>query len=178
MKVNEWDRTKQVTLTTGQTITVRAVPPFLTMRVARRFPIPEPPRITIKSKLPGAVTEVMEQPEDPEYVKAVAELINKRAEAIDDVVWLYSLPDIEPATDDSWKLDVELADPEMTWRDGERGYRLDYIQYVLLANRADYNTVREAMDELSNTKAPTASLMAAAEESFRPETEQDSVKEA
>jgi hypothetical protein len=173
VKINDWDRTKVVTLSTGRKVTVRAVPPYVAIRAAEAFPMPDPPRITIKAKVPGAVDEVMEKEKDPAYINECMKVMAKRREAINEANWLYSLPDVEPEGDESWKEAIAEAVPNVVWRTGARGRRMDYIEWVILCNPADLRVLQEAFAELNNDTL-TDTLMKATEESFRDQVQRDS----
>ncbi len=178
MKINDWDLTKTVTLSTGRVVTVRAVPPYVSIRAAELYPMPDPPQLRIRSKLPGAVDEIMDDEKDPAYIKAVMDTMTKRREAVNEAQWLYSLPDVKADEDDSWREAIEEAVPNIVWRQGARGRRMDYIEWVILSNPRDLKLLQDTIAELNSEKEPISeALLQAAEESFRDQVQRDTVKE-
>ena len=144
---------KTVTLRNGKTVSFRYVPPFLASKIAGKIPDPDPPVIIIPSKLPGVKPSEEYNFQDPTYIKARLDSIRRRAELLNEFAWNYSIVGIEPPEDDEWKtkLDIIEYDPDFVWREGRIGRRLDWIQYVLLANPNDLGTVQKIVNEASSS---------------------------
>jgi hypothetical protein len=164
--MSESFRIKRIKLTTGEDVTVRAVPPHLTIQAAKAHPLPEPPLIDIESQLPGGGKEKFLNDKDPEYLRKLAEARRARADYLNEVQWLYSLPDIQLPSEDYWKVEIEEAMPEVKWRQGARGRKLDYIEYIILGCNEDVRRVREAMDEVNGIQK-SQELLESVEDAFR-----------
>ena len=121
-----------------------------------RYP-PQPVKMLRKATPKGAPPEFepIKQMDGPEF-----EAWQKEKEAIDNERWdeanslnfLFSLRDVE--VPDGFDADAQFGDearfidPDWAPRSGKLGIKLDYIEWVVLANSHDQNVVSEAMNQL------------------------------
>ncbi len=167
MAENKRERTTEVELVSGEKVVVRAIPPFLSYRVLQDIPLPDVPTMEIASELPGGGAQTFENPDDPEYKKELVEANQRRADAANDMTWLYGLPGVFPPEDDDWKEAISMISPDFKWREDELGRRLDYIEYVFFSNSEDLGRVRKALAEMNASEEVTPEMLRAAEEAFR-----------
>jgi hypothetical protein len=124
---------KQVKLFNGKMVVVHPVPPFVLSVVEAQYPMPEPPNVA--------------QDEDETAWRAWhAE--SRRVEAARDTArneaaLLVALRDVELPEDWTFPLALTMAGIEA--RDGERGRRLDYIQYELIQTPHDLAEIQAQM---------------------------------
>lgn len=137
---------KEITLTRGDKIRVRAIPPHLSAAAMASIPLPKPPLVEIKvaNAIPTKAVERRENPDDPDYLREYAEALDKRGQLI--LTFQYSWGvDCHVPEDASWKSDLEEAIPSITWADGANGYKADYVRYVLLQYPDDLDKVQKAL---------------------------------
>ena len=163
---DNWERSTKITLANGQEVRVRALPPLLLLRALEQVTLPKPPVIEIPSELPGAGVTHFENREDPEYLKQLREANLARVNISNELGWLYGLPDIVPPSDASWKEEIEFAMPSITWREGKRGYHLDYIEYMVFSSNEDMKKITDALNDLASIDV-SPELLEAVEASFR-----------
>lgn len=163
-----WRTFKTVTLSDGTTVAIRYVPPYLASRIATRFPDPPPPIRIIQSKLVGVPPQEEIEWDNPKYVRERGEILRQRSVAITEFIWNYAIVSPNPPADDDWKtaLGIEFFVPDFQWREAAAGRRLDWIEYVLMANPNDCALLQAVIREASN--ALTQEEIAAAEALFRP----------
>lgn len=165
--MEEYTVVGEVKLSSGRVLRLRAVPPYLLMEAGKRIIDPKPPLVEIESQIPGGGKTFFEDATNPQYQQALLESQLKRGHLLDETNWLYGLPDVVPPEDDSWKDDILDALPGLEWRDGKRGRKLDYIQYVVVASQADLDRIRKKFNELGEESQTDESLMESVEHSFR-----------
>ncbi len=167
---------KEHTLSNGKTIKIRYVPPLLASKIRRLFPDPLPPVRVIQSKIPGVPPTEEFDYQDATYQRLRIEVLQQRIQAINDFAWNYAVVGVDPPEDDEWKASVqlELYLPGIPWREGPVGRRLDWLEYVLLANPKDMVDVEKLVTEAS--RVATEEEVAAAEESFRPQNKRETVR--
>ena len=163
---NDWERTAEVTLVNGRVLKVRATPPLLGLKAMAIVAMPDPPIVEVPSQVPGGTPTKFSQDEDPEYLRARRDAITKRYEILIELQWSYGLPGIVAPEDDVWKADIEVYLPDIEWRKGPHGRKLDYIEYVVLSNAEDQKRIRDAIDSISSITV-SEQLAQVAEESFR-----------
>lgn len=151
LESGQYGRQVEVTLTTGRTVLVRAVPPFLTDKVMSKYPLPEPPIRIIKSQLPGGVDEHLLDEQDPQYLLDTKHVLEQQQTARTDLMWQYGIIGVDVPVTDDWKRDIEMATGPVPWRDGDIGRRLDYIQCIVVSNQEDYMRVLSAIMGISRT---------------------------
>ncbi len=141
----DWGRKAEVTLVSGRKVLVRAVPPFLLDRVQDRIPLPEPPIKIITPQMPGAREERLLDNQDPEYLRALEKATEARSVARTELFWNYGIVGVEPPASDQWKEELAFFDPDIEFRDGKIGRRLDYIQYVVVSTQEDFYRLQNSI---------------------------------
>ena len=164
-----WERVDTVVLVGGRKVKIRALPPFIAISARSKVPLPDPPIVEIASELPGGTTQRFLDEKNPEYLLALRKAEQAREEIYQDLIWAYGLPEVEPPEDDGWKREIEQLVPDIPWKDGKIGRKIDYIKYVVISSQADANTVQVALHKLS--LGITEEEVKAAEESFRSKVE-------
>jgi hypothetical protein len=128
--------------------------------------IPEPKVVTEELKSGKTVINVMD--EDPEYLAERRRIEELREEKSLEMMWLFTLRDVEPP--DGWDAMAELGeeiafyDPSWKPREGKVGKKLDYIEWVILADGANVTAINSALNELAGVSLEVASQT---EDSFR-----------
>lgn len=159
---------KEITLSTGETIFVATVPQKLGDILRKQYPDPPIP-IKEDTEHPTATGEPVfyEDPRDPAYLLEVA-----RVRAQHNLKWgegqlLFGLPHIEvpkgwkPQTDD-----IQYFDPDWQPRPGEKGRKIDYIEWELLKNPADMTLFIITINELTGVEEELEAAADAVEDSF------------
>lgn len=156
----------EVELSTGVTVKVYAPPSIkLNQIVTKKYPDPDAPIRESKS-ISGDIIK-MSFENDPEYLREKARIEALRMSEVGDLTMLFALKDVnvpEDFTLDEIKDIVWLSDPEWKPREGTLGYKLDYIEWVVLANTGDMIKIQKALAELSGIDFDA---VMAIEESFR-----------
>jgi hypothetical protein len=140
---------KEITLSSG--IVVKVVPVPQKAYDVIRMKYPDPP-IPIEETSKTATGETMryENPNDLDYRKELAASERSRQLAWAEAMLLFGLPEVvvpddwEPPTDD-----IRYIDPDWSPREGDRGRRLDYIEWELLHTIVDEQKVINAINALS-----------------------------
>jgi len=143
---------KDVELLDGRTVRVYR-PPMRRIwdRVQEMHPRPQPPIVTEKTATGKEIS--MSIDDDPDYLRELAKWERLINEKVDEMGSLFMFKDLD--VPDDW--DVEEAvgaenrffDPDWAPREGKMGRKLDYIQWVILANSVDSARIVEAQRELS-----------------------------
>ena len=141
-------RNKQITLSTGQVVTVYLPPNAkIYQMVQKMYPDPVVPVRTTQGAAGNEIT--MAIVDDPDYLKEKARMRDLRREKEDELNALYALKDVEVPEE----FDVEaeygfiarMADPGWEPRTGVDGRKLDYIQWVVLGNIRDAAEIQKAL---------------------------------
>jgi len=87
------------------------------------------------------------------YLTKVAKVEELRDKKGTEMMWLFTLRDIKPP--DGWNILADLGDeilyyaPDWEVREGKVGKKLDYIEWVVLADGANVKIVNAAINELA-----------------------------
>lgn len=139
----EQQPTNVVVLSGGQQVRVRPVPPFLIQNIMNRYPIPEPPEVAVDT-VEGR--QMMENPNDPDYLASVQRIKEHREMAVRSAYLLKGL-DIELPKDDSWLEDLDLIGFPRPQTAGSR--KLAYVETVLVQTAGDIIRLIEAITQQS-----------------------------
>lgn len=159
----------KVTLKSGITLKCRGVPPYVQRAVLAGITVPEIPKVRNKEQ-----DRDEENPNDPEYAKAVAAYDLRVAEAGDNLYLLSgtrpsSIPDgVHKPEDDAWIEDLEanlvaIGEPVTIEREKERLRYLHWVKYYALASSAELILVIATVARLSGV---TEEDVASAAEGF------------
>jgi len=142
--------TKQVELSTGVTVTVAPVPQKVYDVIRMKHPDPPVPVVEDDRTATGEAMR-FENREDPEYRRKLREAEQARQTSWAEASLLFGLPEVE--VPDGWKPPSEeleyMTDGQWQPRQGEKGRKLDYIEWELLAVVADYQKVQRTINELA-----------------------------
>jgi len=156
----------EVKLSNDKSVRVYAPPSVrLSQLLAEKYPDPSPP-IRESKTVTGDIIK-MTIDDDPEYLREKKRIEELRMKEIGELTILFALKEIEVPEDfsmDAIKEIVSLSDPNWKPREGKMGRKLDYIEWVLLANPGDQLKVQEALVELSGIDLDA---VRATEDSFR-----------
>lgn len=135
---------KEITLTWGEKILVRAVPPHLSGVALSATPMPKPPVVEIKSGIGNAI-ERREDPNDPEFLRAWEEANARQRKMLINFQFSWGV-DAEIPSNDDWKKDLVKNLPfDIEWAEGEAGRKADYVKFVLLQFPSDHDAVMKAL---------------------------------
>lgn len=141
---------KEVELTTGRVVQVFI--PSLSRAyalAAKKFPEPQPPVRSSPTAAGGEIT--MAIVDDPEYLEAHEKWEEDIQVASEEAILLLALKKEKPPEDFSLDdiMDTILYfDPEFTPREGAVGLRLDWFEWDLLSNVADWAEVQRTIQNL------------------------------
>jgi hypothetical protein len=142
--------TKEVKLSTGVVVTVHPVPQKIYDVIRMRHPDPPVPVVEDTRTATGEPMRY-ENRDDPDYRAALAEAERARQTAWAEASLLFGLPDVE--VPEGWQPPVEeleyLTGGQWKPREGEKGRKLDYIEWGLLAVVGDYQRVQAAINQLA-----------------------------
>lgn len=168
-------KSKQVTLKDGIELTVYRPPTRLYSIAKRMYPEPEAPIVETKTAS-GSVMQ-MQIVDDPSYLKAKVDNDRLISDKLVELESLSALRDVEVPDDFDMMAEVgevmQYADPDWKPREGEAGRKLDYIEWMLLADIDDANIVTIAIAELSGIDLEEITRV---EESFRDNMEGQTAK--
>ena len=130
--------------------------------VAKKYPMPEAP---IK-QIPTAAGEIerIQVVDDPAYLAEKARVEEARRKESDEWYYLYALRDVQAPDDFDVEVYRPLAEaetPGWTPREGERGRKLDYLEWELLADPAVYNKIQNALIEMMTIDEEVVDLIEA-----------------
>jgi len=156
----------EVELSTGGMVKVYAPPSIkLNQIVTKKYPDPDAPIRESKSVSGDIIKMSFEN--DPEYLREKARIEALRMSEIGDLTMLFALKDVSVPEDfcmDDVGEIVRLSEPEWKPRVGDSGCKLDYIEWVVLANTGDMIRIQKALAELSGIDLDAVKSI---EESFR-----------
>lgn len=163
---------KKIKLSTGVTVFVATVPQKLADILNTKYPDPKVP-IVEDTAHPTATGEpvMVEDRNDPQYRRELAETQRKRWAAWAEGQLLFGLPDVvvpegwEPPTDD-----IQYLDPDWEPKGGERGRKLDYLEWGLLSDPADWALFFATINELAGVSEEATD---AVEETFPSDVEEE-----
>lgn len=142
--------TKEVKLSTGVTVTVAPVPQKIYDVIRMKHPDPPVPVLEDDRTATGEAMRY-ENRDDPDYKEALREAKRARQTAWAEASLLFGLPEVQ--VPDSWQPPFEeleyLTDGQWEPRQGEKGRKLDYIEWKLLAVVGDYQKVQAAINQLA-----------------------------
>jgi len=144
---------KEVELTTGKT-KVYSPPMTKIEALMDRDPELKMPEPEVEElELPSGKRQVVIHDDDPVYLTKVAKVEELRDKKGTEMMWLFTLRDIKPP--DGWNILADLGDeilyyaPDWEVREGKVGKKLDYIEWVVLADGANVKIVNAAINELA-----------------------------
>lgn len=140
---------KTVELTTGQIIKVVPVPQKMYDVIMMKHPDPPVPVIEDTSTATGEAMR-FENREDPDYLQAVRETEASRQKDWAEATLLFGLQLVEMP--EGWEPpfdEIHYIYPEWQSRTGEKGPKLDWIEWDLLRNTIDHTEVVAAIFELA-----------------------------
>lgn len=117
-----------VTLDSGEQIPVHPVPAFALAEVESHYRVEAPPP--------------PDSSERQDWEQQAVEVARQREAAVTEAVLLIALRDVP--TPDDWEFPDYLRNAGVTPREGERGRRLDWLQYGLLVTPRDIAEVARA----------------------------------
>jgi hypothetical protein len=137
--------------------------------VNKQYPDPKPP-VRTSDGVAGPVSMVVE--DDPEYLMEKERIELLRGERLNELSFLWALKDVVvpegfDVADELGEL-IRLGDPDWQPRTGDVGRKLDYIEWVLLANYVDQRKVQGALAELQGIDLGASKSI---EDSFRSDVE-------
>ena len=142
--------TKEIKLSTGVTVTVHPVPQKIYDVIRMKHPDPPVPILEDDRTATGEPMRY-ENPDDPDYRKALREAERARQTAWAEASLLFGLPDMQ--VPDGWEPPTEeleyLTGGQWQPRQGEKGRKLDYLEWELLAVVGDYQRVQAAINQLA-----------------------------
>ncbi len=142
--------TKTITLSTGEDIVVHVVPPSVHDVVMKKYPLPTAP--IIETKTASGEMLKMSIEDDPEYLAQKQAVETRRMVALQEAYTLFALKKV--VVPESFDITEEFGDelsyldPDWEPRQGKSGRKLDYVDFILLANSNDTLLVSEAINEL------------------------------
>lgn len=156
---------EELELTNGTKVKVSPVPSFAIAAAVGTVTMPEPPTIKIQTAAGHEEPWPDTSPESEAYqvylrAKEIAEAARNKKQ--NELTLLMGLPEVTPAEGEDWF--EPLAYVGIEPRAGKLGRKLDYIQYVLLANPLDLTRVFDAINTIS---FPREDAIRAQMESFR-----------
>jgi hypothetical protein len=141
----------EIKLSNDKVIKVYSPPSIqLNQIVMRKYPDPVAP--VRESPTVGGGTARMSIDNDPDYLREKERVEELRAEERGSLTTLFALKD--EVVPDDFTMDaigeiVTLSTPDWKPREGKVGRKLDYFEWVLLANMGDQIKFQEALAELS-----------------------------
>jgi len=143
--------TKQVTLSTGITVTVAPVPQKIYDVIRMRHPDPPVPVLESDATATGEPMRY-ENRKDPDYQQALRDAEQARRKAWAEAMLLFGLPEV--AAPDEWEgppvAELSYLAPEWKPREGDQGRKLDWIEWELLRTPGDHGKVVDAINELAD----------------------------
>jgi len=156
----------EVELSTGVTVKVYAPPSIkLNQIVTKKYPDPDAP-IRESKGVSGDIIK-MSFENDPEYLREKERIEAVRMNELGELTMLFALKDVSVPEDfcmDDVGEILSLSDPSWKPRVGDSGRKLDYIEWVVLANTGDMIKIQKALAELSGIDLDAVTAI---EESFR-----------
>jgi hypothetical protein len=132
----------EFTLSGGEVIRVYPISYRLYQAIENRYRVPEPPTKAVPTIDGG--TENIPDPQNMEYVKQVEEIVEAKAAALIRLVAMQSLPEIKVDRAGEWVQVVQLVDPDYVPPEDAVQLKVDYLQYWLIRNRADWELLMMA----------------------------------
>lgn len=129
----------ELTLSTGQKISVYPISLQLWQNIQERFEPPPPPTREVDTVDGG--TEEVPDPSDAEYQTMVLELKRQSAATLLRLVTVQALPDIELPEDDGWVQMLQFIDPGWEPAENLLQRKIEYLQYWLVRSRHDWETI-------------------------------------
>lgn len=161
---------KDVELTSGKTVRVYAPPVIKILAMLRKkYPAVEKVIVTEDTVAGGSVTVIIE--DDPQYLSDVGERNEKINDETDELCLLFALKDEEAPADfdiESHSVILRYMYPMWNPREGKVGCKLDWLEWVLLANMADEARVQKAINSLISVDQE---VVESTKESFQREVE-------
>jgi len=143
--------TKQITLSTGITVTVAPVPQKVYDVIRMRHPDPPVPVLESKATATGEAMKY-ENRKDPDYQEALRDAKQARQRAWAEAMFLFGLPEV--VVPDEWEgppvTELAYLAPDWKQREGDQGRKLDYIEWELLRTPGDHGKVVDAINELAD----------------------------
>lgn len=142
--------TKEVRLSTGVVVTVHPVPQKIYDVIRMRHPDPPAPVLEDDRTATGEPMRY-ENRDDPDYREALRQAERARQTAWAEASLLFGLPDVQ--VPEGWEPPAEeleyLTGGQWEPRQGDKGRKLDYIEWDLLAVVGDYQRVQAAINQLA-----------------------------
>jgi len=136
-----------ITLSNGIVLKVRGISPFLFRQVEKQFPAPPVPKVFIEEK-----GREEENYQDPAYLRAVAEVEERKSEAIIDLIVGFGteveyVPENIPSPEDNvWidSLEILLSEKELERiRTNPHIRRIAWIKFVAILTPEDIARITE-----------------------------------
>ena len=164
---------KEITLSTGETVFVATMPQKMGDILRKQYPDPPIP-IKEDTSHPTATDEPVfyEDAKDPEYLLEVATVTAQRNLKWGEGQLLFGLPHIK--VPEGWEPpaeDIQYFDPDWQPRLGEKGRKIDYIEWELLKNPMDMTLFFMTINELTGVEEELEEAADAVEASFQGDLE-------
>lgn len=138
-----------ITLSTGVVLKAKPAPVDVLIKVIARFIFPDPPEYYNKT-----TGRMMQNPEEPNYIKRVQSIDAQQADAVLTVLILggtdvHSLPKKFPGyKDDEWLDEYKLMDPDIQ-PENERWRYLTWVKYKAAPRGTDTQEIQRVVGALS-----------------------------
>jgi hypothetical protein len=157
---------KDIKLNDGQVIRVWMPPTVkITTVLAKKYQAPEIPIVEVKTA--AGETERIQVVDDPTYLAEKKRVDEARDKERDEWYYLYALRDVQVPADfdvEVYRPIAEIEDENWQPREGQRGRKLDYLEWELMGDPSNYNKIQQALVAMMTTDEETIGLI---EESFR-----------
>lgn len=157
---------KVIELSTGGEVKCKPVPALLVMRFQTENPSPTVPKKTreldIKDGEGKPHTEEYEDPNDPEYRKALEEWVAQRGDKLNDI-YLMLGTEVEVPDDEEWLVPLRTLGVLPKEPENEHERKLFYLRYWLVR---DINDLFKIIDTVAELTWPSEEEVEAAEASF------------
>lgn len=170
-RVADAQRPDRFVASNGIVFKVKAVPPLLIMDVQRKFIPPMPPKLPNFDKGEGSDAPLEENPNDPTYVRELAEHNQRVGEASNAIfltrgVEVVSIPDgVERLDDAGWAEDIQEFTDIVVPAVGKRRMYC-WMKYVALTSMDDFQGL---LNKIMTVGGITSEAdVVNAEQSFRP----------
>lgn len=132
----------ELTLSGGETIRVHPISYRLYQAIENRYRVPEPPTKAVPTIDGG--TENIPDPQNPEYVAKVAEVVEAKAAALIRLMAMQSLPEVKVERAGEWLQVVQAIEPDYQPPEDAVQLKVDYLQYWLIRSRVDWELLTMA----------------------------------
>lgn len=159
-----------ITLSTGETIELRHIPPGLRDIINLRLPLPDVPIVETETAAGSILRMAIE--DDPDYLAECAVVGERRNKAWHEGYVLTALKNLKVPDDfdmeAEWGDELRYFDPDWEPRQGKMGRKLDYIEFSL--SSGDLNIVSDTINEMMGIDTE---VIDAIEDSFRGDVQEE-----